>query len=102
MERAQKYYIDNREVCLLDWQVRDDTRELLEKLFVIIKEIISGNLVESDCKEAEAQSSQTLLEQADLYFDLIRKTNVELENNKRISQILDDILMPTMWLVASS
>ena len=93
VERAQKYYVDNREVCLLDWQIRDDARELLEKLCVIIKEIISGNHVESACKETEAQSSRTLLEQADLYFDLIRKTNVELENNKRISQILHSILI---------
>ena len=93
VERAQKYYIDNREVCLLDWQVRDDARELLEKLCVIIKEIISGNLVEPNCKEADAQRSRTLFEKADLFFELIRKTNVELENNKRISQILDNILI---------
>ena len=77
VERAQKYFIDNREVCLLDWQVRDDARELLQKLCVSIKEIISGHLVESDSKEAEAQSSRTLHDQANLYFDLIRKTNVE-------------------------
>ena len=43
LKRARKHFIDNREVCLLDWKVRDDARELLEKLCVTIKEIISGN-----------------------------------------------------------
>ena len=34
-----------------------------------------------------------MLENADQYFELIRKTNVELENNKFISQILDSTLI---------
>ena len=58
-----------------------------------IKEIMSGNHVQSDSKGAEVQSSRTLFEQADQYFKQIRKTNIELENNQRISQILDSILI---------
>ena len=45
LKRAQKHFIDNREVCLLEWKVRDDARELLKKLCADIKEIISGNYV---------------------------------------------------------
>ena len=93
VERAREHFIDNREVCLLDWNVRNDARELLETLCVTIKEIMSGNHVQSDSKGAEVQSSRKLLEQANQYFKLIRKTNIELENNQRISQFLDSILI---------
>ena len=93
VKRARKHFIDNREVCLLDWKVRDDARELLEKLCLAITEIINGNHDQSPSKEEEAQNSRTLLENADQYFELIRKTNVELENNKFISQILDSTLI---------
>ena len=34
-----------------------------------------------------------MLEEANLYFEKIRNTNVELENNQRISQILDSTLV---------
>ena len=71
VERARKHLIDNRAVCLLDWQVRDDARELLEKLCHTIREIIKGNNVQSASKEAKAQRSGTLVEQAKIYFELI-------------------------------
>ena len=58
-----------------------------------MKEIINRNHVQSDSKEPQEQSSGTLLEQADSHFELIRHTNVELENNQRISQILDSTLI---------
>ena len=93
LDRAQKHFIDNRDVCLMNWKVRDDARELLEKLCITIKKIISRNHVESDSEEAEALSSRMLLEQANLYFEQVRKTNVDLENNQRISQILDSTLV---------
>ena len=93
VKKARKYFIDNRQVCLLHWKVRDRARDLLEKLCLTINEIISGNHVQAENKEAEAQSSRTLLEQADLYFELIRKTNVQFENNQPISQILDITLI---------
>ena len=51
IERAEKNFLDAREVCLSEWNVRDGTHELLEKLCSTMKDIISGKLVDSDCKE---------------------------------------------------
>ena len=62
LKKARKHFIDNREVCLLDRKVRDDARELLEKLCADIKEIISGNYAKSESKEEGAQISRKVAE----------------------------------------
>ena len=92
-DRSQKHFLDPREVCLTDWEVRDMAQELLDKLCVTMKELISGKDVESDCKETEVLTSKTLFEQVDLYFRLLRKTNEDSESKQRISQILDNTLV---------
>ena len=93
VERAQKHFLDAREVSLIDWKVRDNTNGLLEKLCISIKEIISKKHVESGCKEREKLSPKTLFEQVDVYFMLLRKSNEELEGTRRVSQLLDNVLL---------
>ena len=94
LERAEKNSLDARDVCLSEWNVRNGTHELLEKLCFTIKEIIRGKIVDSDYKESEGQTSKVLLEEADLHFKLARTKNEEIvENKRRISQILDITLL---------
>ena len=93
VDNAQKQPVDARRVCLTDWEVRDNARELLEKLCVCMKKIISGKHVGSAGKETEALASKNLFEQADLYLRLLRKANEELESMKRVSQILEHTLL---------
>ena len=93
VDRAQKHAVDGREVCLTDWEVRDKVQELLEKLCVCMKNIISGKHLGSDCKETEELAHKTLFEQVDLYFRLLRKANEESESMKRVSQILEHTLL---------
>ena len=90
MERAQKHAVDPWEVCLKDWEVRDKAQELLEKLLVCIEKIISRKSVGFNFENTEAHSSQSLFNQIDVYFELLRKTNEESESTQRISQILEN------------
>ena len=92
-DRSQKHFLDAREVCLTDWEVRNMAQELLNKLCLTMKELISGKDVESDCKDTEVLTSKSLFEQVDLYFRLLRKTNEESESKQQISQILDNTLV---------
>ena len=51
VDNAQKQLVDARRVCLTDWEVRDNARELLQKLCVCMKKIINGKHVEFAGKE---------------------------------------------------
>ena len=93
VESAQKQLVDARRVCLTDWEVRDNAQELLEKLCVCMKKIISGKHVGSAGKETEDFASKNLFEQTDLYFRLLRKANEESDSMKRVSQILEHTLL---------
>ena len=93
VERAQKHSIVAREVCLIDWEVRDKSRQFFEKLCLSIKQIISGKHVKCQCKETEAVSCKMLLDLCDQYFKLLRDTNMDFEKSKHVSQTLDDTLV---------
>ena len=92
VERSQKKILDARDVCLSDWEVRDKAQELLEKLCVGIKEIIRGKHVGCDCNKQEVYKCRTCFEYIDLYFKLLKETNKESENGRRVSQLLDNTL----------
>ena len=49
--------------------------------------------MECDCKETEAVSCKMLFVQIDQYFQLLRSLNEEVEDGRRISQILDNTLV---------
>ena len=93
VDRAQKHAVDAREVCLRDWEVRDKVQELLEKLGVCMKKIISGKDVGSATEEKEALTNQNVFQQVDLCFRLLRKTNEESDTKRRVSQILEHTLL---------
>ena len=84
--------MDAREVCLTDWEVRDKAQELLEKLCVCIKKVITGKNLGSDYKESEELAHKSLFAQVDLYFRLLKKTNRESGSGQRISEILENTL----------
>ena len=90
--RSRKHFVDARDVCLSDWEVRDKAQELLEKVCVAIKESIGGKHVGCDCNKQEVHNCTTCFEYIDVYFKLLKKTNRESENAQCISQILDNTL----------
>ena len=89
VDKAQKFVVDSRKVCLKDWEIRDKAQELLEKLCAIIEKIISRKNLGSDSEETKALSYKSLFKQVDLYLRLLRKTNEESESTRRVSQILE-------------
>ena len=64
----------------------------MAKLCICMKKIISGKHVGSAVEETEAFTNNNLLQQADLCFRLLRKTNEESDNKQRVSQILEHTL----------
>ena len=99
VKRAQKHSLDAREVCLTEWVIRDQTHELLEKLWLSMQQIITRKHIECDCKEKEARSCKTFLDQADRYLKLLRNINEDLENRRPVSQILEDTILKLVDLL---
>ena len=54
MRRAQEDFIDAREVCLIEWELRDRTLSELENLCTCLKEIVSGNHGVCDCGKQDS------------------------------------------------
>ena len=92
VQRAQKYFIDAREVCLIHWDLRDRTVDLMEVLCTSIKEMVSGNHGACQCRK-ENQICKMYSIKADQYLQSLRDANRELEDWRPISQCLDDTLL---------
>ena len=93
VERAQKSFVDAREVCLIDWEIRENGRKFFEKLTLNIKQIIRGKHLECHGKETETVSCEMLVDEAKEYTKLIRDINLDFEKNQSVCQILEDTLV---------
>ena len=91
VKSAQKYIVDAREVCLIEWELRDRILNDLEVLCTGIKEIVSGNQGIFDCMQHKPPC-KTYFQHIDQYFKLLRDANRELENLQPVSQCLDNTL----------
>ena len=65
----------------------------MAKLCICMKKIISGKHVGSAVEETEAFTNNNLLQEADLCFRLLRKTNEESDTKQRVSQFLEHTLL---------
>ena len=92
VKRAQKYFIDAREACLIEWEVRDMTLSKLEKLCTCMKEMVSGNHGVCNCQNQES-ICKTYMAEAERYLKELRDTNRSLEDARPESQCLDNTLL---------
>ena len=88
---AQKHFVDAREACLLEWEIRDRIVNDLEFLCTSIKEIVSGNHGVCNCKHQEPLC-KTYMQQIDRYLTVLRDANRDLENLQPVSQCLENTL----------
>ena len=101
VRRAQKDFIDAREVCLIEWELRDRTLSELENLCTCLKEIVSGNHGVCDCGKQDS-ICKTHMRDAERYLKLLRDANRSLEDLRPVSQCLDKTLLSLQSIYRSS
>ena len=101
VQRAQKYFVDAREACLLEWELRDRIVSDVEVLCTSIKAIISGNHGDCDCMQHKPPCT-TYEQHIDRYLKLLRDANRDLENLQPVSQCLESILRSLQNIYESS
>ena len=91
-ERARKHFLDSRDVLIKDWELRDNTQGLLEKLGMTVEKLIKGEHVACQCGK-QTTSCNKLREQFDHSLKMLRQANEDLSEGLSISQILKNILV---------
>ena len=90
VERARKDYLDARNVCITDWELRNRTGELLEKLDVTIKKAVTQNHVDCNCNR-DSPICKKLLEPAFDYLNSLGHANQDNDDGMQVSQLLEYI-----------
>ena len=92
VQNAKKHFIDAREVCLIEWELRDRIVDLLGTLCTCIKEMVSGNHGTCHCSKQES-ICKTYEQHSDRYLKSLTDVNRDLENLRPVSQCLDNTLL---------
>ena len=90
VKRARKDYLDARNVCIIEWELRSSTEEVLEKLVVTIKKAFTREHTDCHCNK-DSPICEKLLEPAYHYLESLVHANKNIDGGQQVSQLLDYI-----------
>ena len=97
-KKARKQFLDARASCLADWDVRNSVHVLFKNLCISIGDMVSGKHLDCNCGNKEATICNALFGKVSRYIKLVRDVNKGSNDERYISQILEDTLANLQYI----